>query len=126
MQKLKVFLVDDSISIRISLRKLLSRIEQVEIIGEAESITRAKELLESIRPDITILDLSLNDGNGYEVLNEIKNGRHPHKVIIFTNYSEVQFKEKAFKNNADYFFDKLTEFEKVIEVIEDTIQKKSH
>lgn len=124
MHKLKVFLVEDSISIRISLKKLLSKIEHIDIVGEAESISQANQLLKTIHPDVTILDLNLNDGSGYELLNEIKNGQNPHKVIIFSNYSEVQFKEKAFQNKADYFFDKLTEFEKLIEVIEEIRLKK--
>ncbi|MCJ7553212.1 MAG: response regulator transcription factor [Ignavibacteriaceae bacterium] len=117
MKKLKVLIVDDSISIRISLKMMLSKMKHINIIGEADSVGQAIELLKTVKPDITILDLNLNDGSGYEVLKEIKSNTNPHTVIVFTNYSSEQFKSKAFEKGADYFFEKLKEFDKVIDLL---------
>lgn len=117
MKKLNVLIVDDSISIRISLKKMLARMDHINIVGEADSVGQAKKLLETVTPDITLLDLNLNDGSGYEVLKAIKSSTNPHTIIILTNYSAEQFKSKALENGADYFFEKLKEFDKVIDLL---------
>ena len=62
-----------------------------------------------------ILDVRLPRGNGVEVLQNIKKDRPNTKVIILTNYPE--YRGKCIELGADYFFDKLTEFEKVTEVV---------
>lgn len=117
MSKLKVCIVDDSASIRVSLRKMLSILDYIEIAGEADSVNSAMMLLSNNKPDLTLLDLNLPDGSGYEVLKVIKESKNPHKVIVLTNYSAENYKKKALKEGADHFFDKSTEFEKVIDVI---------
>lgn len=117
MPPLKIFIVDDAVSIRASLIKMLSNLDYIEIIAEADSIKTAKDLLTTLRPDLTLLDLNLPDGSGYDILNLIKKSNHSHTVIILTNYSAENYKKKALNEGADYFFDKSTEFEKVIEVI---------
>lgn len=117
MHKKKIFIVDDAASIRKNLKRLLSGLNNIEIIGEAGSIASAKSFLTNNKPDLTLLDLNLTDGSGYEILSFIKNSNNPHKVIILTNYSAKQYKQKSIKIGADYFFDKSTEFEKVIDLI---------
>ncbi len=117
MSTLKVFIVEDASTIRSILIKMLTNLEYIEIIGQADSISAAKDLLVSMKPDLTLLDLNLPDGSGYEILNIIKKSSEPHTVIVLTNYSAESYRVKALKEGADYFFDKSTEFEKVINVI---------
>lgn len=117
MHEIKIFIVDDAENIRKSLKKMLSGFNFVKIIGEADSVVSAIDFLSHNKPDITLLDLNLPDGNGLEILKTIKDGENPHKVIVLTNQSIEQYKVKSFNSGADYFFDKSTEFEKVIEII---------
>lgn len=117
MRRLKVLIVDDALSVRESLKKIVSSISSVELIGEAGSIVDAKIILDKIKPELTILDLNLSDGSGIELLREIKTGTNPHTVIMLTNYSAPQYKKKSFENGADYFLDKSTEFERVVDLI---------
>ncbi|HSL89634.1 MAG TPA: response regulator transcription factor [Ignavibacteriaceae bacterium] len=121
MQKLNIFIVDDASSIRRSLRGMLSKLNNINIFGEADSVESAKIFLHKNKPDLTLLDLNLPDGSGYDVLSYIKNGEHNHTVIVLTNYSAEQYKIKAIESGADYFFDKSTEFEKIIKVINSLI-----
>jgi two-component system, NarL family, response regulator DevR len=121
MQKLNIFIVDDASSIRKSLRGMLGKLNNINIFGEADTVESAKNFLHKNKPDLTLLDLNLPDGNGYDVLSFIKNGEHSHTVIVLTNYSAEQYKIKAIENGADYFFDKSTEFEKIIDVINSLI-----
>jgi len=62
-------------------------------------------------------------GNGIEVLKNIKkNGSGP-TIIILTNYPYPQYRKKCMGAGANYFFDKSTEFNKIIEVIKKLIQE---
>lgn len=117
MAKLKVCIVDDAASIRVSLKKMLSSLDYIEIAGEADSVSSAVILLSKHNPDLTLLDLNLPDGSGYDILKLIKQSENPHKVIVLTNYSAENYKKRALKEGADHFFDKSTEFEKVVDVI---------
>lgn len=118
MPRLKVFIVDDALSIRDSLKKLISKISFIDIIAEAGSVTEARGKLTQLNPDITILDLNLPDGSGIELLKEIKTGTNSHTVIMLTNYSAEQYRKKSIENGADYFLDKSTEFEHVKDILD--------
>jgi DNA-binding NarL/FixJ family response regulator len=57
-------------------------------------------------------------GSGIDVLSKIKKDRSAPMVIVLTNYPYPQYRKKCMDCGADFFFDKSTEFGKVIEVIE--------
>lgn len=118
MPRLKVFIVDDAMSIRDSLKKLISILSFIDILGEAGSIAETRKKLSSVKPDVTILDLNLPDGSGIELLKEIKAGPNSHTVIMLTNYSAEQYRKKSIENGADYFLDKSTEFEHVKDILD--------
>lgn len=114
---MNIFLVDDSASVRQSVKKLLSGLAGVKIVGEAETAGVAQRLIENSNPEVVILDLVLKEGSGFDVLKEIKNREDSPLVIVLTNYATTPFRKKAEQEGADFFLDKSTEFEKVIEVL---------
>lgn len=83
---------------------LLSNIIQeycpdIEIIGNADTIGRAKDMIHDLNPDVVFLDIQLKDGNGFDVLDTL-DSTHFH-VIFITAYDS--FAIKAFKYDAiDY------------------------
>lgn len=117
MPDLKIFICDDSDLIRESLKKLLSSYKSIGIIGEADRVKTATEFLSNNKPDLSIVDLNLPDGSGYDILDRIKNNPDQHTVIILSNHSSTVYRKKAMEKGADYFFDKSTEFEKIIDVV---------
>jgi DNA-binding NarL/FixJ family response regulator len=119
---MKIFLVDDSASVRQSVKKLLSGLAHVRIVGEAETACVAQRLIENSNPEVVILDIVLKEGSGFDVLKEVKNREKSPLVIVLTNYATLPFRKKAEQEGADFFFDKSTEFEKMIEVLK---QKKT-
>lgn len=120
---MKLVIIEDSTPVRHSLKKLLAELEQIQIVGEAETLPAALELIENSKPEVIVLDLVLKDGSGFDVLKSVKSGAHPPLVIILTNYVSLPFRRKAQQEGADFFFDKSTEFEKVIEVLQQQREK---
>lgn len=115
---MKILLVDDSASVRQSMKMLLSTIPHLEIIGEAESSRAALKLIKKLQPEVVILDVVLKEGSGFDVLKKIKSRENSPIVIVLTNYAASPFRKKARQEGADFFFDKSTEFEKLIDVLQ--------
>jgi len=119
---LKVFIVDDSALVRQRLADMLAEFEArgaVELVGRAWNARGALEAIRELEPDVAILDVRLADGTGIDVLEEIKADNLVPMVIMLTAFPYPQYREKCMAAGANHFFDKLTEFERVVEVIAD-------
>ncbi len=113
----KVFIVDDSPVVRERLATLLSDLPSVEIIGQAEIAFEAISATRRLKPDVMLLDISMPGGSGIHVLEMVKKERPAPLVIMLTNFAHEQYRQKCLQLGADYFFDKSTEFEKVLSVL---------
>jgi len=114
---MKVLLVDDSDILRNHLITILSDMENVDIIGECIDTESAIKDLKKKKPDLVILDIRIPGEGGIHVL-KIAREKYPDlKVIIFTDYPYPQYRTKCMEIGADYFFDKSTETEKMIDQI---------
>ena len=120
---MKILIVDDSYLLRERLTAMISELPEIEIIGQAESAVNAINSIRILKPDVTILDIRMPGGNGFEVLENIKNDKWHPLMIVLTNYPYPQYKKKCLDSGADYFFDKSTEFPKVIELLKKYINK---
>jgi len=123
---MKVFLVDDSAIVLEKLAAMLSSIDGVEIAGQALNAPDAIQSIVKLKPDLVILDIRLNGGgNGMDVLKRIKKEIPPPIVIMLTNYPYPQYREKCQARGADYFFDKVTEIEKLYNTFKQLLMVKS-
>ncbi|OHD31632.1 MAG: hypothetical protein A2Y31_11485 [Spirochaetes bacterium GWC2_52_13] len=122
---MKVFLVDDSAIVLKKLSAMISGIEDVEIAGQALNARDAIQSIVKLKPDVVILDIRLNGGgSGMDVLKQIKKEIPPPIVIMLTNYPYPQYRKKCQALGADYFFDKVTEIEKIYEILNQLIKDK--
>ncbi len=81
--KLKVFIVDDIPSMRMLVIQFLKRHKEVEVVGEADGCSEAIQKIKQLHPDVVITDLSLSDGNGVDVVKQVK--------AIFPEYFSISF-----------------------------------
>ncbi len=85
----KVFrtaIVDDEPFVRADLRHLLSAIDNIEVVWEAGSLDRAKELLKTTRTDLIFLDIMLRGGSGFDLIPLIDHEKT--QVIIVTAHEK--------------------------------------
>jgi len=118
----RIFIADDSDVLRARLIEIISEIEGIEIVGEAENAEKVLDAERSLKPDILILDIRMQSGNGILALETIKKRKNPPIVIMFTNYPYLQYRKKCFDAGADYFFFKATEFENLVELLKQLTQ----
>ena len=114
---MRVYIADDSESIRQSLIKRLSLMEGIEIVGESENAAEAINDIDRLKPDFVILDLFMPEGGGIVTLKRIKQGRSSPFIVVFTNYSLPQYKKLCLKLGADRFYDKTSEFRELINTV---------
>ncbi len=84
---------------------------------QAQNASEAIAAFQQLKPEVAILDIQMPGGSGIDVLVHIKKESPRTTVIMLTNYPLPPFRKCCQKAGADYFFDKSTEFEKVIEVL---------
>ena len=122
----KVLIIDDSDIIRERLSALLCEIDNVEIVGGAASAAEGLAMVNEHNPDFVILDISLPDTSGIEVLKVIKRN-HPYAcVVMLTNYPYLPYRTKCMAFGADYFFDKSVEFTRTKKILMELASETCH
>ena len=120
---MKIFIADDSAVVRERLIEMLSELPEIEIIGQAQDGLEATNLIKKLNPDVVILDIRMPRENGIDVLQNIKRDKQAPIVIMLTNYPYPQYRKKCMEAGADFFFEKSTEFEKVMGVLKKVKQR---
>jgi len=121
-KKYRVLLVDDHPIVRQGLALLIEREADLSVCGEADGAHSAFHALETLRPDIVLLDISLNGPDGLEVLKEIrmKSGSLP--VLILSMHDESIYAERAMRAGANGYIMKQEATEKVLIAIRRILQ----
>lgn len=114
---MNVFIVENSLSMRVSLQSVLSDMPSVKVIGQAVNESGAIERIGMLLPDIVILDLGLQSGSGMGVLENIKKYNPAIKFIVFTHYTDEDCVERCKRAGADYFFDKTSQLMQLREIL---------
>jgi two-component system, NarL family, response regulator DevR len=76
LDMVKVFLVDDHEVVRRGLIDLLASDPDLEVVGEAGSVSEALARIPALRPDVAVLDVRLPDGNGIELCRDLLSDAH--------------------------------------------------
>ena len=114
---MKVFIADDSEILRKHLTNLLIEIPGVEIVGYGEDTESAISGIDTQKPDVVILDIRMPGAGGIYVLKTVRQNRPDLRIIVFTDYPYPQYRKKCLEEGTDYFFDKSSESEKLIELV---------
>ena len=118
---LRVFLVEDSVSVRESLMDFLVEPGEVEIIGYAETEAASIARLKQERVDVAIVDLNLKAGSGFGVITALRAQypTAPPTIVVLTNYAFPEYEVACRERGADFFFDKSTQFGSVKALLSD-------
>lgn len=90
-QKTKVLIADDHALLRESMRNLLDRQDDIEVVGEACDGEEAIKLSAKLKPDIAVMDIVMPKLNGIEASKEIKKVSPSTAILILTAYDDAQY-----------------------------------
>ncbi|MGA2280475.1 MAG: response regulator transcription factor [Verrucomicrobiota bacterium] len=116
-QTIKVLLVDDHPLVREGLVNLISQQAGLQICGEAANEPQALELIRTVQPDVAIVDISLENGSGIELIKSIKAMFPAVTVLVLSMHDESLYAERALLAGARGYVMKREAAKKVIEAI---------
>ncbi|NWA04166.1 response regulator [Pseudomonas gingeri] len=115
---IRVALVDDHSLVRDGIKALLSVMEPLEVVGEAENGADAIEMVGRCQPDLLLLDIGLRDMNGLE-LTRILRSRYPLlKVLILSMYDNYEYVSESVRAGASGYVLKNSPSREIIAAIE--------
>ena len=93
--RLRVVVADDHELMRDGVRAVLQRIPGIEVVGEASNGRTALERCEALRPDVLLLDLSMPDVDGFELLKEVRRSLPDMRPIVLSMHSTEESVREA-------------------------------
>jgi two-component system, NtrC family, response regulator PilR len=117
-----LMIVDDERNFTESLRLAIEDVYSVSIVG---SLERARELLKNWLPAAILLDLRLSDGEGIELLRELKNSSRMPVVIVMTAFATVDSFIKAQHEGAVDYFPKPLDILKLKKALRMELEKRA-
>lgn len=104
--KIKILIVDDHAIVREGLKSIINAAPNMEIAAEAASVAEALALLKGGSFDVILLDLTLKDQSGMELLKIVKTKNPKLPVLILSSFGEDQYALQALKAGADGYLNK--------------------
>jgi two-component system nitrate/nitrite response regulator NarL len=113
----RVVIADDHAIFRQGLRELLSGEPSIDVLGTASNGAEALSVVNSLKPDILILDISMPIIDGYEVARLIRQQDLPMKILMLSMHKEPASVKKALAVGADGYILKEDAFDDLVSAI---------
>ncbi len=123
---MNVFVVEGSAILLKKLLPTLPDILGVVVIGHAVDEAGAIERIDALRPDVVTLDIRLQSGSGFGVLENIKKHHAGIKVAVLTNCAEKAYVNRCKRAGADYLFDKTLQLTQFFDVLRELAHPENH
>ena len=113
----RVFLVDDHPIVRQGLALLIDREADLSVCGEADGGSGVLQTIAELRPNIVVLDISLNGPDGIDILKTLRMREPALPVLILSMHDEVTYAERALRAGANGYIMKQEATERVLVAI---------
>ena len=101
MGTIRVLIVDDHPIVRQGVRGVLASHPDIQVVGEADSASTLFAIVDSLKPDVILLDIRMPGQNGIEVTQRLKQDHPALKVIILTTYDDDEYLFGALRAGAE-------------------------
>ncbi len=120
MQKLRVLIADDHSIVREGARQLLDAQPDMEVVGQSNCGEEALQHAREHRPDLIVLDISMPDFNGLDLLSLLKRASPQSKVVILSVHQEPMLVRQALASGARGYVVKTAPVSELIDAIRTT------
>lgn len=115
--KKTVFIVDDHPICRAGIRAMINTEPLLEVIGEAASANEASFFLREHKPDVVVLDLSLKEGSGLQMIKHIRSHLPRTKILVASMHNEFIYAERVLRLGANGYINKEQASESILHAI---------
>jgi DNA-binding NarL/FixJ family response regulator len=120
MKPTRVLIADDHALVRAGIRALVEKLENIIVVGEAGKGSEAIELIRDLDPNLVLLDITMPDGTGFDVLEHTTRHQPDIRVIVLTVHEAGEYAIRALREGAAGFLPKSaasTELEQAIQTV---------
>jgi DNA-binding NarL/FixJ family response regulator len=114
----QVFVVDDHPAIREALAAAIGSKIDMRMVGESSTAKKALRQMERHAPDVVVVDISLEDAHGLDLVEELRNRFPEIRIIVFSMYDESVYAERAIRAGASGYVMKSEPTESVVKAIQ--------
>jgi two-component system, NarL family, response regulator DegU len=118
MTKIRVLIADDHAIMRVGIKNILSRSNEIFVVGEASNGAEAIDLIHELNPDVLILDMEMPVMDGVEVARRLKAMKSPVRILVLSAYDDRQYIIEMLKMGASGYLIK----DEAPDVIVDAVQ----
>ncbi|HEX4080410.1 MAG TPA: response regulator transcription factor [Rhizomicrobium sp.] len=122
----KVFLVDDHPLLREGLAGLINRMPDFKVCGESETAAEALDGICRTKADAAIVDLSLREGSGIELIKAIRTGSPGTAVLVLSMHDERRYAERCIRAGARGYVMKAELATHVVDALRDVLAGRIH
>ena len=118
----RVLIVDDHPVVRQGIALAISREPDLDFCGEAEQIEEAMRLIEEGSPDVVIIDLSLRDGDGIELIDYVKSRWPSIKILVYSSHDEETFAGRVLRAGAMAYVSKRESMSEIVKAVRQVLR----
>lgn len=96
----------------------------LEICGEADDVTSGIQLMESAQPDVMVVDITLREGSGLELIKRVKAHNENIRILVVSMHDDALFAERTLRTGACGYINKQEAGRKIVEAIQQVLQGK--
>jgi DNA-binding NarL/FixJ family response regulator len=115
---IRILLADYHASMRASLRGLIDRQPDMEVVGEAENGQTMLQLNGNLKPDVVVMDINIPDLNGIDAARQMISGSPEVNLLVLSMYSNPEFVDGMLKAGAYGYLLKEDAFEELVRAIQ--------
>lgn len=116
-KKSKVLIIDDHPIFCLGMTELINKEPDLVVCGAIESMKKSCAAIAELKPDLVIIDISLKDGNGLDLVQEVKKEYPGLPMLVLSMYDESLYAERALLAGAFGYIMKQEAIPKVVEAI---------
>ena len=114
---IKVLLADDHSIVRAGLRRIVEESGDIEVVAEAEDGREAIQLVQKTDPDVAVIDISMPDLDGLEVISRLQNLHPKLPILVLTMHEEGQYVVRTIQAGAKGYLTKQSAPEQLVKAI---------
>jgi DNA-binding NarL/FixJ family response regulator len=111
---IRVVVVDDHPMVRQVLKHVIDHEPDMTVCGEADNIQQAQQIIESTKPDVAVVDITLKGSSGLELIKNLKAQDIDVPVLVLSMHDEGLYAERAFRAGARGYINKAEDSEEVM------------
>lgn len=126
VSKTRLLIIDDRDTVRRALEQRLGHAPEIELVGSASSTTEGLHAVQTLLPDVVLLEIKLADGSGLDACRRILAVAPSVHVVILTSYMDEAERQAAFQAGAASYVLKDIDSQRLIRAIESVHHNNSH